>query len=159
MNLIINDEHGYKIGLDKQIQLICSLVDEELGFLPGDVNLVLCSDKQIQELNLEHRDKDAVTDVLTFTYYADSEQKPNERPMPQEGDLLGDIFLDIDQCRRQAANPENHEHKNWSTDQEVFKLCIHGLVHLRGYDHVEDEDYRVMKLIEDKIMKRFNESV
>lgn len=139
------------LGLDRypfrprnKLQLICDLVDEAIGELPGMVNLVFCDDKTIHRLNRDYRQKDKVTDVLTFTYYSEEQLKT-----PDADFLLGEVILSIPQTKRQA--------KEYGVrfENEVYKLVIHGLLHLRGYDHEKDADYRVMKLLEEKVMKRF----
>ena len=141
LNILPQTRHQKPSG--KELRLIARLVDLELGTLPGVVNLIFCDDPTIRQLNKEHRKKDKLTDVLTFTYF----QLPTS---PK--DLLGEIFLDLQQVERQA---KEHQH---AVEMELYTLCIHGLLHLRGYDHEGDEEYRVMKLLEDKIMKCFLKS-
>lgn len=152
MQLHSYNEHSYKIPSSAHYEKICQLVDEEIGVLPGQLNLVFCDDEKIQELNRDYRKKDKVTDVLSFPYF-DGETN--------EEDLIGEIFISYPQTQRQATD------EDWSNkildqysplEMEVYKLVVHGVLHIRGYDHIEDEDYRVMKLIEDKIMNSFLES-
>lgn len=139
------------LGLDrfpfrqqKKLHLICDLVDKVVGELPGMVNLVFCDDKTVHRLNRDYRQKDKVTDVLTFTYYGEDQLKS-----PDQDFLLGEVVLSIPQTKRQAKE------YGVTFESEVYKLVIHGLLHLRGYDHEKDTDYRVMKLLEEKIMKSF----
>jgi probable rRNA maturation factor len=140
MQLQIIGAGAYGIKKLPSFRKICSLVDEHIGMLPGQVNLIFCDDKTIHRLNRDFRKKDKVTDVLTFTYY---------KGKTEEDDLLGEVILSIPQTKRQAKE------YGVSFESELYKLCIHGLIHLRGYDHEEDEDYRVMKLLEDKVMRSF----
>ncbi|MDP2690913.1 MAG: rRNA maturation RNase YbeY [bacterium] len=145
MKLNIIDSGGYRLQYEHSLEMICHLVDEELGTLLGQVNLVFSDDETVHQLNREHRGKDKTTDVLTFTYYSGDKTGKDE--------LLGEVILSIPQTRRQADQEE------CSFESELYKLCIHGLLHLRGYDHEENEDYRVMKLLEDKIMDRLQMSL
>lgn len=142
LTLLGLDRHPFRQR--KKLHLICSLVDDAVGGLPGAVNLVFCDDKTIHRLNREYRQKDKVTDVLTFTYYDENQLKN-----PDPDFLLGEVILSIPQTKRQAKEYDV------SFESELYKLVIHGLLHLRGYDHEKDSDYRVMKLLEEKIMKSF----
>ncbi|MDF2378907.1 MAG: rRNA maturation RNase YbeY [Candidatus Gracilibacteria bacterium] len=155
MKLTLIDDINFGSDLDQDFHTLTRLVDEQLGTLPGQLNLILCGDEKIQELNKAYRKKDKVTDVLTFPYFEGE---------TQADELLGEIYIDVDQARRQAGAVTDdketwyHEwmfddHKSWTVSFEMYKLCSHGLLHLRGYDHIEDDDFRVMKLLEDKIMK------
>jgi len=143
MKLNVLNAGQLKLKLNEELEYICALVDIKLGELQGYLNLVYCDDKTICQLNKKHRKQDKVTDVLTFTYY---------QGKTTDSDLLGEIIIDIQQAELQAEEVKN------KLQQEVYKLFIHGLLHLRGYDHQKDEDYRVMKLIEDEIMNSFLES-
>jgi probable rRNA maturation factor len=127
--------------------LLCDLVDQHVGELPGYVNLIFCDDKTIHRLNRDFRKKDKVTDVLTFTYYDATQVEDPDHEL-----LLGEVIISTPQTKRQAK-----EH-GVSFESELYKLCIHGLLHLRGYDHEKNEDYRVMKLLEDKVMRSFLKS-
>ena len=143
MKLTILNQSNSALRQKRQLNLICQLVDKEIGELKGMVNLIFCDDRTIRNLNRNYRQKDKVTDVLTFTYYEDSAE-------PQDPtSLLGEIIISIPQTKRQA-----HEY-DVSFESELYKLCVHGLLHLRGYDHEKDADYRVMKLLEEKIMESF----
>jgi len=145
LNLIGNTR--YNIKYLKRFHLICDLVDKAVRKLPGYVNLIFCDDPTIHRLNRDFRKKDKVTDVLTFTYYDDQQIR---KPDPDL--LLGEVIISVPQTKRQAKE------YGVAFESELYKLCIHGLLHLRGYDHVKDEDYRVMKLLEDKIMRSFLKS-
>jgi len=142
MKLTILNPHQYPIPKRRKLDLICRLVDKEIGELKGIVNLVFCDDKTVHRLNRDYRQKDKVTDVLTFTYYRDSVETR------RGASLLGEVIISIPQTKRQAKEYEV------TFEGELYKLVIHGLLHLRGYDHEKEEDYRVMKLLEEKIMKK-----
>ncbi len=152
MQIITHNHHSYSLPSSSHYEEIAALIDTEIGNLAGDLNLIFCDDEKIQELNRDYRKKDKVTDVLSFPYFEGD---------TDEQDLIGEIFISYPQTQRQATS------EDWSNkildqysklEMEVYKLVIHGLLHIRGYDHIEDEDYRVMKLLEDKIMESFLES-
>ncbi len=84
------------------------------------IELILCTDEAIRELNREHRHIDKATDVLSFPY--------EEAPMMP----LGSIVISADFVRKGA---KEHGHM---TDDEFTLLFLHGLLHLLGYDHETD---------------------
>ncbi len=136
MRLTIVNSTAKKLSVKNSIIQIGKLIDSTIGTLKGQVNVIICEDKEIQKLNRDYRGKDKPTNVLSFTYFS------GEKTLDDE--LLGEVFLDIEEIQRQ--------------DEDLNTLCIHGLLHLRGYDHEKDRDYRTMKLLEEKIMKSFSQS-
>lgn len=98
----------------------------------GLLNVVFVNDKYIRALNKAYRGKDKVTDVLSFPYY--------------EGDLVGEVYLSVETAGRQAKG-----HKHTLAD-ELIKLIVHGILHIHGFDHEEDEDYRKMFAVEKAVL-------
>lgn len=88
--------------------------------------IAFVGDRTIRRLNREHLGKDAVTDVLSFP----AEIEDFERAAAALN--LGDIVIAVPQAARQAA-----EH-DLSLDEEIAQLILHGLLHLRGFDHATD---------------------
>ncbi len=70
-------------------------------------------------------------------------------PETEEGKLLGDIVISVETAQRQADS------LNHSMERELTVLVIHGLLHLTGYDHINDEDYKNMRKKEREILKTF----
>jgi probable rRNA maturation factor len=94
---------------------------------PGEFTVRLSNDKRIRKLNRLFRNKDKATDVLSFP--AD----PLDAPMgPDDISYLGDIIISLDTAQRQARQQGHGLHK------EIKLLLLHGLLHLRGYDHESD---------------------
>lgn len=91
-----------------------------------EVALRLCSDAAIHELNRDWRRKNKPTDVLAFA------QREAENA---HGELLGDIVISVETARRQAKK---------GLYAELLHLASHGLCHLLGYDHRDDEEERTM---------------
>ncbi len=106
------------------------------------ISLIFTDAKEIHEINRSYRNIDRPTDVISFALM-DSE---NDYEMPEGDNELGDIFISIDAVREQA---ESYEH---SVQREVCFLFTHGLLHLLGYDHMNDEDEKVMFRIQDVII-------
>jgi probable rRNA maturation factor len=102
------------------------------------VSLVLCDDAFILELNQRYRGKDQATDVLSF---------------PQDGldgPVLGDVVISTETARRQAARVGH------SLDQELAVLLVHGLCHLRGHDHLDDQQAGAMGVAEADLLAALN---
>ena len=102
----------------------------------GGLNVVFVNDLYIRALNKSYRGKDAPTDVLSFNYDYDT----------GEGGLIGEIYISVETAVRQAK-----EHKQ-NLDDELSKLLVHGILHIHGYDHEENEDYRKMYDVEKKVL-------
>lgn len=102
-----------------------------------ECSFIFVDNEQIREINANYRQKDAVTDVITF---AIEDEMPGEIkiqgiPMPR---MLGDVFISLPRTREQA---ERYGH---SFERELSFLAVHGCLHLLGYDHLEPEEEKVM---------------
>ena len=116
----------------------------DLVDLPGDrleVSLVLTDDAQVQELNRDYRSQDKPTNVLSFAALdADS-------PIPPDGPiLLGDVIIARETCLREA------EEENKKVLHHLSHLVVHGVLHLLGYDHNEDDEAEEMESLERSIL-------
>ena len=113
---------------------------------PASVDVTLVSNKKIREYNRDFRDIDRVTDVLSFPMGENDEYDVD----PENGCcLLGDIVISLEKASEQA---EEYGH---SFEREVGFLTVHSMLHLLGYDHIDEKDGDVMraheKIILDKI--------
>ncbi|MCI9136215.1 MAG: rRNA maturation RNase YbeY [Lachnospiraceae bacterium] len=121
---------------------------ETEGFpFEAEVGLLIVSLEEIQEINREHRQIDAPTDVLSFPminyetpgdFTAIEQEEDNFNPDTKEA-LLGDIVLCIDKVREQA------EQFGHSEKREYAFLILHSVLHLLGYDHMTKEESAVME--------------
>lgn len=111
--------------------------------LEAIVDLTLCGEETIQEVNRDYRDIDAPTDVLSFPMF-----EPDEPIASMAGEdlLLGDILISMPHILRQA---DSYGH---SIEREALYLLAHGLLHLVGYDHLEQEDQALMRQQEEALM-------
>jgi probable rRNA maturation factor len=107
------------------------------------VSLSFVDDAEMQELNRQYREIDAPTDVLSFSH-EEGEPLPQIAGMPR---YLGDVILSVDTIERQAASVGH------STDRETAILLAHGLLHLLGYDHAEDDEAKVMFGKQDELVR------
>ncbi|MDW7675422.1 MAG: rRNA maturation RNase YbeY [Bacillota bacterium] len=113
-----------------------------------ELTLVLVDDEQIQQLNKEHRAIDKPTDVLSFPQY-DSLAELEESFLQLQGDeqlLLGDIVISLETATKQAKD------YNHSNDRELGYLFIHGLLHLLGYDHMNENEQQKMRQAEEELL-------
>jgi probable rRNA maturation factor len=103
-----------------------------VGERSAALSLSLVHDDAIRLLNQKYRGKDAPTDVLSFPLDDEPASAPEER-------ILGDVVISIDTARRQAAAYDA------PLQREIYRLLIHGLLHLKGHDHEAAGERRVMR--------------
>ncbi len=118
------------------IQLSCKISDDIDGIT---LCLRFSSDDVVRQLNAQWRDKDKVTDVLSFPMQ-DDEINPEES--------LGDIIIAQPFVAGEASRLDLPE------ADHVIHLIVHGTLHLLGYDHIEDDEAEVMQRMENKIMAK-----
>lgn len=104
-----------------------------------EVSLTLVDKDKIHELNKDYRGVDRPTDVLSFPM---GESFPGEERL-----ILGDIVICLDIA---AAQAEDFGH---SLERELMYLICHSTLHLLGYDHIEDDDKKLMRSREKEVMK------
>lgn len=108
------------------------------------VDVTIVDGDTIREINRENRDKDAVTDVLSFPmldfYNAEAPEDVEEERSPEDNMLfLGDMILNYDRAVEQAAD---YGH---SVQRECGFLTVHSILHLLGYDHERSEEERQLQ--------------
>ncbi len=107
----------------------------------GDANICIETEDEIQRLNRDYRDKDSVTDVLSFPAWE------GEELIAPPG-FLGDIMICLPRAKEQA---ETYGH---SLMRELCFLTVHGMLHLLGYDHMNEEDETEMREKQRAVMER-----
>ena len=132
--------------LEKEYNLIMEVSFDVLKIKTNyevDVNLV--NDEEIHQINRDYRNVDRITDVISFAFNDDGSSlgmiKDEEIPH-----LLGEIFICIPQALRQAKEIGN------SDERELSFSFVHGLLHLLGYDHMKEEDAKIMFPLQDEIL-------
>lgn len=113
----------------------------ELGLPRRELTLVLSDDAQVRALNLQWRGEDKATDVLSFPL----DELDPAAPVPERGGSLGDIVFSVETVARDAAS------LGWATADLAAFLLVHGVLHLLGHDHAEDEDASAMKAAETRL--------
>ncbi|MAF67959.1 MAG: rRNA maturation RNase YbeY [Micavibrio sp.] len=112
----------------------------------SEVSVVLSDSKTVQDLNATYRQKDKPTNVLSFPYDA-LDMLPEQADEISE---LGDIILAYEVLVAEA------EAEGKSIESHFKHLCLHGLLHLLGYDHEEDDEAEEMEALEIKILAKMN---
>ena len=110
---------------------------------PLYLSLLLTNNENIQVINREYRDKDAPTDVISFAYHETEDF--NVGPY----DTLGDIIISLERVEEQSSE------YNHSFEREFYYVLTHGILHILGYDHIEDEDKKLMREREEAILSSF----
>ena len=107
------------------------------------VSVLLTGNEEIQRVNRDFRDKDMPTDVISFAYH-DNDEADNGLY-----DSLGDIIISLERVEEQRKD-YGHSFK-----REFYYVLTHGLLHLMGYDHMEEEEKKVMRVKEEEILKEY----
>ena len=160
MTIQIENEQGLSFDFDYEAvarQVIEQVLDMEQCPYEAEVNVILTDNQAIQEINREHRQIDAPTDVLSFPmvdYEAPSDFDHVEDAVedyfnPETGELmLGDIVISVDKVEEQA---EKYGH---SQTRELAFLVAHSMLHLCGYYHMEEEERLLMEARQNEILER-----
>ena len=147
------DEAQHFSVTDELISEAAAAIDKSIKIFFDDkifaVSLTITDDKEIQMLNREYRSIDKSTDVLSFPQYEFTEPlKAAEDFFIEDGAvILGDIIISAETALRQS---EEYCH---SFKREFIFLCIHSLLHLLGFDHIEEADRIVMEEQQEKLMQ------
>lgn len=124
-----------------------------------EVNLLITHDNEIREMNRDYRGIDRVTDVLSFPMiefkkpgdFSGINEETGDVFDPESGELLlGDIVISVDRVLAQAAE---YGH---SSRREYAFLIAHSMLHLCGYDHMEEKERHVMEQKQREIMEKIN---
>lgn len=151
MAIVFNNEQDKYViedewqNLMNEAAMIC-LTNENL---PTDVQIgvTFVDNEGIRVINSEYRDKDTATDVLSFPMY-----EPDEELDDFDLVLLGDIVISLERTEEQRLE------YNHSFERELLYLFCHGMLHLCGYDHMEDEEKQIMRQKEEAILAQIGQS-
>ncbi|WP_342525395.1 rRNA maturation RNase YbeY [Chryseomicrobium sp. FSL W7-1435] len=113
----------------------------------AELSVSFVTNDEIQEINKTYRNKDTVTDVISFAMQEQGEGEVaviGEQPL-----LLGDIIISVDRAVEQAAD---YGH---SIERELAFLAAHGLLHILGYDHMTSDEEKVMFAKQEQYLTEF----
>ena len=150
MSFFLEEEVEVDFDFDyRQIaeKVINYCIEREKFPYEAEINLTLTDNEGIHIINKEYRDIDRATDVLSFPMLSyespgifDDDNITDDCFDPDTGELiLGDIVLSVDKIYEQA---ESYGH---STKRELAFLVAHSMLHLFGYDHMEEDEMRIME--------------
>ena len=139
--------------IDKEA-LAAALSDEANSDTALSAEIVFTDGAAMQKLNAEARGVDAVTDVLSFPNLDEIKNREIKwEDFPFDRDEAGNLFLgSIIICRERAA--EQATEFGHSLKREYYYLAVHGMCHLLGYDHVNEDEKREMREKEEKILQK-----
>ncbi len=134
----IIDEYKYE-----EVAYLEELLDYAVKKLDTDglFSITFIDDEKMHEMNKNYRGIDRTTDVLSFAL------NDAEENYESEINLLGDIFISIPKMKSQALEYGHSEKR------ELSFLCIHGLLHLLGYDHMTKEEEEVMFNLQEEVLR------
>ncbi|MCR1933845.1 rRNA maturation RNase YbeY [Clostridium tepidum] len=151
----INEDFKNKIK-----EIIDYALKEEKVNLDYEISVVFIDNNNIKEINKEYRNIDKVTDVLSFPMLDYEEGKVfkdlylnyefDESDLDEGNLVLGDIALSLEKAKEQSKEFGH------SFLRETCYLTIHSVLHLLGYDHMEEKDKTIMRQREEEILKNFN---
>lgn len=141
LNIINDDEHPIP---SQEILLKCfKLVADKHNLNQAEVNVSIVSNDEIQAINKQFRDKDKPTNIISFEF-----EKPEGLPDDIANDFLGDIVIAPNVLETEAQEQHKNLEHHW---QHIF---IHGLLHLLGYDHIDDKEANEMEGIEIELLAK-----
>lgn len=155
------DNRQNAFPVDSQMEeLIKRAVDQVLSYESftnkAEVDIMLTDNSGIRELNREYRSIDSATDVLSFPmldyeegYEEDGDVEVGVEDLnPESGEVvLGDIVISLERAKEQS---EEYGH---SLNREVAFLVVHSMLHLLGYDHIQESDRVIMRGKEEDILE------
>lgn len=151
----VSDEFTKKL----ENTIIETLKEEEVN-VSCEVSLVFVDNDEIREINNENRGIDRATDVLSFPildYPKDKvykevykEEKFDETFLDGDDLVIGDIVLSLEKALEQSKE------YNHSFEREASYLVVHSVLHLLGYDHMEEEEKKRMRGREEEILNKLN---
>lgn len=148
MSIDVNDESGFTPAPDlKEVSELAVFVFDQMRVHPqAELNVIMVDEATIERLHIDWMDLEGPTDVLSFPM---DELRP--APIgeePREG-MLGDIVV-CPQVAAQQAFKAGH-----STAEEILLLVTHGILHLLGYDHAEEDERKEMFDLQRKLLLMF----
>lgn len=134
---------------EKTVEKVINKCFEEEGLVDSKliITITFTTPEEIRKINKKYRKIDRATDVLSFPMFEkqELEEKIKNKDFLYE-DVLGDIIISIDKVKEQA---EEYGH---SFERELSYMLVHGFYHLMGYDHIEEEDKKIMRPKEEKVL-------
>ena len=148
MKVIISnypEELSFPAEIEENVRAAAEKVGELYGVENGEVSVTLTNNDYIHQLNRKYRQIDRPTDVLSFALNESEEPDIENGP---DINVLGDIILSVERAEEQAVD---YGH---SLRREIALLTVHGMLHLLGYDHMEEADRLEMEKEQRYVMEQ-----
>ena len=132
--------HRENVSLNADEKLIIKWLTNSVNSLDysiGELSFVFCSDDYLRKLNIKHLNQNYFTDVITFDY-------------SKEMSLIGDVFISTERVK------ENAKLFNVSFNEELFRVIIHGVLHLCGFKDKTKEEKAEMRSKENDFLSLIN---
>jgi probable rRNA maturation factor len=135
---IFYDDTNFRLrGWRKAVKIIREIIKKK-EMISGDLNFIITNNENLKEINVEFLEHDYYTDVITFNY--------------NNGKVIsGEVYISLEKVRENALN------YNVSLENELFRVLIHGVLHLVGFDDSNEENKNEMRKLEDFWMKIIEE--
>ena len=143
MSLIISLDEGIDIEkpLNNKLNKVVSTILDQEKMSDCVINLRLLNDKEMKKLNMQFRQKDKTTNVLSF---------PNDDISVKQTKNIGDIAISVEYVKAEAKK----EGKTF--DDHIIHMLAHGVYHILGYDHENNENAMIMENKEIQTLKKIN---
>lgn len=151
MNIYLGEDQNLEAPLMEKLKEAAEYLLTKEGVENQDIeiSLTMVSPEEIKELNRAYRGVDKVTDVLSFPQFEEDEEIPSADV--SFGEIsLGDVVICVEKAQEQA---DEYGH---SFEREFVYLFVHSLLHLLGYDHMEDDEKVIMRLKEEDVMEHLH---
>lgn len=151
---VINEQDKIKLNSDllETIEQVGILALTEAGTLDNyEVSVLITDNEGIRKLNKQYRKKDVKTDVLSFPLFEENDD--SQEPLffnETEEIILGDIVISAEKAKEQS---EDFGH---SFNREISYLLVHGILHLLGFSHNNDDEKSSMRSMEEKILSKLD---
>ncbi len=125
--------------IDEQIKLLAQFVLDAQNKTKAEVNIRFIETEEMLHLNSTYRDKNKLTNVLSFV---------SEFPLEIKSDFIGDIVICIEVIKQEAKEQQK------TIEAHLAHIVIHGVLHLLGFDHIDNDDAKIMEDLEQKYLKK-----
>lgn len=138
---IVDENRWGNLKTEEMVRLAVELVDNTHDIEnKKQISVVFTTNNKVQELNRDYRNKDKTTNILSFAFNDDG----------SDNIMLGELFIAYDVIADEASS------QGKSFYNHLMHIIIHGVLHLLGYDHIEDGDAEEMEVLEVELLKKID---
>ena len=147
IHIDLDNPHNYILPNDDIFKKCIKAVIIEKNINNISVNINIANLEEIQQINNDYRNKNKPTNIISFPF-----EKPAGLPddFTEMNDFIGDIVISSDVLEQEAKEQNKHLENHWC------HIIIHGVLHLLGYDHIEENEAQEMESLEIKILQSLN---